>query len=24
MTYFMPNLTNPWVQRIIGALRRLG
>jgi pyruvate/2-oxoglutarate dehydrogenase complex dihydrolipoamide dehydrogenase (E3) component len=24
MTYFMPNLTNPWVQRIIGVLRRLG
>jgi pyruvate/2-oxoglutarate dehydrogenase complex dihydrolipoamide dehydrogenase (E3) component len=24
MTYFMPHLTNPWVQRIIGALRRLG
>ena len=24
MTYFMLNLTNPWVQRIIGALRRLG
>jgi pyruvate/2-oxoglutarate dehydrogenase complex dihydrolipoamide dehydrogenase (E3) component len=24
MTYFMPNLTNPWVQRIIGSLRRLG
>jgi pyruvate/2-oxoglutarate dehydrogenase complex dihydrolipoamide dehydrogenase (E3) component len=24
MTYFIPNLTNPWVQRIIGVLRRLG
>ena len=24
MTYFVPNLTNPWVQRIIGVLRRLG
>jgi pyruvate/2-oxoglutarate dehydrogenase complex dihydrolipoamide dehydrogenase (E3) component len=24
MTYFTPNLTNPWVQRIIGVLRRLG
>jgi pyruvate/2-oxoglutarate dehydrogenase complex dihydrolipoamide dehydrogenase (E3) component len=24
MTYFMRNLTNPWVQRIIGTLRRLG
>jgi len=24
VTYFMPNLTNPWVQRIIGVLRRLG
>jgi pyruvate/2-oxoglutarate dehydrogenase complex dihydrolipoamide dehydrogenase (E3) component len=24
MTYFMPNLTNHWVQRIIGLVRRLG
>jgi pyruvate/2-oxoglutarate dehydrogenase complex dihydrolipoamide dehydrogenase (E3) component len=24
MTYFIPSLTNPWVPRIIGLLRRLG